>query len=91
MKFGFVDEHRRIWPVRVMCATLRLSVSGDLIFGLLPLVIAGGAGALSRCAVGTPVFGGMMAAALPRVSLTGLNPHSPDEVVILSAFEAVLI
>ena len=28
MKFGFVDEHRRIWPVRVMCAALGLSVSG---------------------------------------------------------------
>ena len=20
MKFGFVDEHRHIWPVKVMCA-----------------------------------------------------------------------
>jgi len=29
----------------------------------LPLVIAEGAGALSRRAVGTPVFGGMLAAA----------------------------
>ena len=28
MKFGFVDEHRRLWPVRMMCATLELSVSG---------------------------------------------------------------
>ena len=28
MKFGFVHEHRRIWPVRVMCAALGLSVSG---------------------------------------------------------------
>jgi putative transposase len=28
MKFGFVDEHRCRWPVRVMCATLDLSVSG---------------------------------------------------------------
>src|SRR4029077_15620264 len=28
MKFGFVDEHRQIWPVRVMCAALGLSVSG---------------------------------------------------------------
>jgi hydrophobic/amphiphilic exporter-1 (mainly G- bacteria), HAE1 family len=34
------------------------------IFGLLPLVIAAGAGALSRRAVGTPVFGGMIAAAV---------------------------
>ena len=28
MKFGFVDEHRRLWPVRAMCAALGLSVSG---------------------------------------------------------------
>jgi hypothetical protein len=21
MKFGFVDEHRNVWPIRVMCAT----------------------------------------------------------------------
>jgi HAE1 family hydrophobic/amphiphilic exporter-1 len=34
------------------------------IFGLAPLVIATGAGALSRRAVGTPVFGGMVAAAV---------------------------
>jgi HAE1 family hydrophobic/amphiphilic exporter-1 len=34
------------------------------ILGLVPLVIAEGAGALSRRAIGTPVFGGMLAAAL---------------------------
>ena len=34
------------------------------ILGLLPLVIAEGAGSTSRRAVGTPVFGGMIAAAL---------------------------
>jgi transposase InsO family protein len=28
MKFGFVDEHRNVWPVRVMCAALDLSASG---------------------------------------------------------------
>lgn len=28
MKFGFVDEHRSVWPVRVMCAVLGLSASG---------------------------------------------------------------
>ena len=28
MKFGFVDEHREVWPVRVMCAVLGLSASG---------------------------------------------------------------
>lgn len=34
------------------------------ILGLLPLVIASGAGAITRRAVGTPVFGGMIAASL---------------------------
>jgi HAE1 family hydrophobic/amphiphilic exporter-1 len=34
------------------------------IFGLLPLVVAEGAGAASRRAVGMPVFGGMIAAAV---------------------------
>jgi HAE1 family hydrophobic/amphiphilic exporter-1 len=34
------------------------------IFGLVPPVIAEGAGAASRRAVGAPVFGGMLAAAL---------------------------
>jgi HAE1 family hydrophobic/amphiphilic exporter-1 len=34
------------------------------ILGLLPLVVAAGAGATSRRAVGTPVFGGMIAASL---------------------------
>jgi HAE1 family hydrophobic/amphiphilic exporter-1 len=34
------------------------------IAGLVPLVIASGAGAISRRAVGTPVFGGMLAAAV---------------------------
>lgn len=28
MKFGFVDEHKSVWPVRVMCAALGLSASG---------------------------------------------------------------
>ncbi len=29
MKFRFVDEHRKVWPVRVMCAVLGLSASGS--------------------------------------------------------------
>jgi HAE1 family hydrophobic/amphiphilic exporter-1 len=41
-----------------------MMTSFAFIFGLLPLVVAKGAGALSRRAVGTPVFGGMIAAAL---------------------------
>ena len=28
MKFGFVDEHRSVWPVRIMCKALGLSASG---------------------------------------------------------------
>ena len=28
MKFGFVDEHRAVWPIRVMCAALDVSASG---------------------------------------------------------------
>jgi len=28
MRFGFVDEHRKVWPVRMMCAVLGLSASG---------------------------------------------------------------
>ena len=28
MRFGFVDEHRKVWPVRLMCTVLGLSASG---------------------------------------------------------------
>ena len=28
MTFGFVDEHRHLWPVRRICAVLGVSVSG---------------------------------------------------------------
>ena len=41
-----------------------MMTSFAFIFGLLPLVVAEGAGALSRRAVGTPVFGGMIAASV---------------------------
>jgi HAE1 family hydrophobic/amphiphilic exporter-1 len=41
-----------------------MMTSFAFIFGLFPLVIATGAGALTRHAVGTPVFGGMIAASL---------------------------
>ena len=34
------------------------------ILGLLPLVVSTGAGAITRRAVGAPVFGGMLAASL---------------------------
>ena len=39
-----------------------MMTSFAFIFGLLPLVIAEGAGMASRRAVGTPVFAGMIAA-----------------------------
>ena len=42
------------------------------IFGLFPLVIAEGAGALTRHAVGTPVFGGMIAASVFGIFLIPL-------------------
>ena len=41
-----------------------MMTSFAFIFGLAPLVFATGAGAISRRAVGTPVFGGMLAASL---------------------------
>jgi multidrug efflux pump len=41
-----------------------MMTSFAFIFGLFPLVIARGAGAATRHAVGTPVFGGMIAASV---------------------------
>jgi HAE1 family hydrophobic/amphiphilic exporter-1 len=41
-----------------------MMTSVAFILGLLPLVIASGAGAITRQAVGTPVFGGMLAASI---------------------------
>jgi HAE1 family hydrophobic/amphiphilic exporter-1 len=41
-----------------------MMTSVAFILGLFPLVIASGAGAITRQAVGTPVFGGMIAASL---------------------------
>ena len=41
-----------------------MMTSFAFILGLLPLVVAQGAGAVTRHAVGTPVFGGMIAASL---------------------------
>ena len=28
MRFGFVDEHKGVWPISVMCRVLGVSVSG---------------------------------------------------------------
>jgi multidrug efflux pump len=41
-----------------------MMTSFAFMFGLVPLVIAQGAGAATRHAVGTPVFGGMIAASM---------------------------
>ena len=46
-----------------------MMTSFAFIAGLVPLVIATGAGAISRRAVGTPVFGGMLAASLLGIFL----------------------
>jgi HAE1 family hydrophobic/amphiphilic exporter-1 len=66
-----VDQRRAgksILEAAAMGARLRfrpvMMTSFAFIFGLLPLVIAVGAGATSRRAVGTPVFGGMLAASV---------------------------
>jgi hydrophobic/amphiphilic exporter-1 (mainly G- bacteria), HAE1 family len=69
---AFAVEQRRlgkdIKAAAVEAAGLRfrpvIMTSFAFILGLLPLVIAGGAGAVTRHAVGTPVFGGMIAASV---------------------------
>jgi HAE1 family hydrophobic/amphiphilic exporter-1 len=66
-----VDQRRlgkTIKAAAIEAADLRfrpvMMTSFAFILGLLPLVIAQGAGALTRQAVGTPVFGGMIAASI---------------------------
>src|SRR6516164_8345938 len=69
---AFAVEQRRlgkdIHTSAIEGAALRfrpvMMTSVAFIFGLVPLVIAAGAGAATRHAVGTPVFGGMIAAAI---------------------------
>jgi HAE1 family hydrophobic/amphiphilic exporter-1 len=68
----FAVEQRRqgksVTEAAVEGARLRfrpvMMTSFAFILGLLPLVVAEGAGSLSRRAVGTPVFGGMLAASI---------------------------
>ena len=67
---AFAVEQRRLGKAidasAIEAAGLRfrpvMMTSFAFILGLLPLVIARGAGAITRQAVGTPVFGGMIAA-----------------------------
>jgi len=69
---AFAVEQRRlgkdIHAAAIEAAALRfrpvMMTSFAFIFGLFPLVSATGAGAATRHAVGTPVFGGMIAAAI---------------------------
>jgi hydrophobic/amphiphilic exporter-1 (mainly G- bacteria), HAE1 family len=67
-------EHgRSIRDAAIEGARLRfrpvMMTSFAFIAGLVPLVTASGAGAISRRAVGTPVFGGMLAASLIGIFL----------------------
>ena len=52
-----------------------MMTSFAFIAGLIPLVIAEGAGMLSRRGVGTAVFGGMLASALVGIFLIPLALH----------------
>ncbi|MGC2223697.1 MAG: efflux RND transporter permease subunit, partial [Methylocella sp.] len=69
---AFAVEQRRLGKAinasAIEAASLRfrpvMMTSFAFILGLLPLVIAKGAGAATRQAVGTPVFGGMIAASV---------------------------
>ena len=69
---AFAVEQRRlgkeIHAAAIEAAGLRfrpvMMTSFAFILGLLPLVVARGAGAVTRQAVGTPVFGGMIAASI---------------------------
>ncbi len=69
---AFAVEQRRLGKAidasAIEAAGLRfrpvMMTSFAFILGLLPLVIARGAGAITRQAVGTPVFGGMIAASV---------------------------
>jgi len=68
--FAVEQRHlgKEIKSAAIEAANLRfrpvMMTSFAFILGLFPLVIAKGAGAATRHAVGTPVFGGMIAAAL---------------------------
>jgi hydrophobic/amphiphilic exporter-1 (mainly G- bacteria), HAE1 family len=70
------DQGKSVNDAAIAGAALRfrpvMMTSFAFIFGLFPLVIAHGAGAATRHAVGTPVFGGMIAASVFGVFLIPL-------------------
>jgi HAE1 family hydrophobic/amphiphilic exporter-1 len=77
---AFAVEQRQLgkdtYAAAIEAAALRfrpvMMTSFAFIFGLFPLVIAKGAGAATRHAVGTPVFGGMIAASIFGIFLIPL-------------------
>ena len=77
---AFAVEQRQsgkdISSAAIEAASLRfrpvMMTSFAFIFGLFPLVIATGPGAITRHAVGTPVFGGMIAASVFGIFLIPL-------------------
>jgi HAE1 family hydrophobic/amphiphilic exporter-1 len=77
---AFAVEQRKlgkdIKTAAIEAAALRfrpvIMTSFAFVLGLLPLVIASGAGAVTRHAVGTPVFGGMLAASVFGIFLIPL-------------------
>jgi hydrophobic/amphiphilic exporter-1 (mainly G- bacteria), HAE1 family len=77
---AFAVEQRKLgkntYAAAIEAAALRfrpvMMTSFAFVFGLFPLVIAKGAGAATRHAVGTPVFGGMIAAAIFGIFLIPL-------------------
>jgi HAE1 family hydrophobic/amphiphilic exporter-1 len=70
------DQGKDIAAAAIEAASLRfrpvMMTSFAFILGVFPLVIAKGAGAATRHAVGTPVFGGMIAAAIFGIFLIPL-------------------
>ena len=88
---AFAVEQRRLGKdsgaAAIAAAALRfrpvMMTSFAFIFGLFPLVIAHGAGAATRHAVGTPVFGGMIAAAVFGIFLIPLLFVIAEKVALL--------
>ncbi|WP_379921148.1 multidrug efflux RND transporter permease subunit [Erythrobacter sp. R86502] len=78
VEFAIEEEERGVTPVEAVRAAARLRlrpiIMTSLAFamGMVPLVLASGAGAASRIAVGTGVLGGMIAATVLGIFLIPL-------------------